>query len=127
MAINQDLKTCIDSIKFFRKIAQNDIADAIGVSPNYLSDVINGRAIFSSKLRKKLEDTYPDCMTSLSIRDVHQTGDGNYIMGASADAMRLIEKTIEQNEVLICILREQLAKSQAQSERLLSLMEKMAK
>ncbi len=66
-------------------------------------------------------------MTSVSIRDVHQTGDGNYIMGASTDAMRLIEKTIEQNEVLIGILREQLEKSQAQSERLLSLMEKMAK
>lgn len=62
MAKNQELIGLLAEIKFREGINQGAIASRIGVKPQYLSDVINGRSPFSDELRRKMYElfTYTD-------------------------------------------------------------------
>ena len=51
---NQDLRKLVQKIKYENGCTQKEIADKIGVSPQYLSDVLNGRYAFTDELKKKL-------------------------------------------------------------------------
>ena len=44
----------MQKIKYENGCTQKEIADKIGVSPQYLSDVLNGRYAFTDELKKKL-------------------------------------------------------------------------
>lgn len=58
MAVNQELKSIIKTIKFKEGINQNVIAANLGVKPTYLSDAINGRVAFSDALRERIYEQY---------------------------------------------------------------------
>lgn len=62
MAKNQELIGLLAEIKFREGINQGTIASRIGVKPQYLSDVINGRSPFNDELRRKIYElfTYAD-------------------------------------------------------------------
>jgi transcriptional regulator with XRE-family HTH domain len=51
---NQELRKLVQKIKYENGCTQKEIADKIGVSPQYLSDVLNGRYAFTDELKKKL-------------------------------------------------------------------------
>ena len=53
MAVNQELKSLIELIKYSKGLKQSEVADQIGVKPTYLSDMINGRVPFSSSIRQR--------------------------------------------------------------------------
>ena len=54
MAKNQELSAIIREIKFKKGLTQSEIARQIGVSPQYLSDVLNERFPFNTDLRSKV-------------------------------------------------------------------------
>ncbi len=58
MAVNQELKSIIKTIKFKEGITQDVIAANLGVKPTYLSDAINGRVAFSDALRERIYEQY---------------------------------------------------------------------
>lgn len=56
---NQELNEIIRKIKFLTNLKQSQIAEKIGVSSSYLSDVINERYPFTDKLRVCLYEQFP--------------------------------------------------------------------
>lgn len=58
MAINEQLKNAVESIKFSFKIKQSEIAERLGVKSTYLSDMINGRVPFSDSMKEKLYEVF---------------------------------------------------------------------
>ena len=58
MAKNQILVDLIKTIKYKSNLNQSQIAAAIGVSKQYLSDTINGRFPFTDELKAKLYEHY---------------------------------------------------------------------
>lgn len=58
MAVNQELKSIIKTIKFREGATQDVIAANLGVKPTYLSDAINGRVAFSDALRERIYEHY---------------------------------------------------------------------
>lgn len=58
MAVNQELKSIIKTIKFREGVTQDIIAAKLGVQPTYLSDAINGRVVFSDALRERIYEQY---------------------------------------------------------------------
>ena len=58
MAVNQELKSIIKTIKFREGVTQDVIAAKLGVQPTYLSDAINGRVVFSYALRERIYEQY---------------------------------------------------------------------
>lgn len=58
MAINEQLKNAVESIKFSFKIKQSEIAERLGVKSTYLSDMINGRVPFSDSMKEKIYEVF---------------------------------------------------------------------
>lgn len=58
--MNQEFKTIIKRIKATYDLTQGQIADKLGVTPTYLSDVSGGRVPFNDKLRERIESTFPN-------------------------------------------------------------------
>lgn len=58
MAVNQQLKNAIESIKFSSKLKQSEIAERLGVKSTYLSDMINGRVPFSDSIKEKIYEVF---------------------------------------------------------------------
>lgn len=58
MAVNQQLKNAIESIKFSSKLKQAEIAERLGVKSTYLSDMINGRVPFSDSIKEKIYEVF---------------------------------------------------------------------
>ena len=58
MAKNQILVDLIKTIKYKSNLNQSQIAAAIGVSKQYLSDTVNGRFPFTDELKAKLYEHY---------------------------------------------------------------------
>ncbi len=52
MAVNERLKRAVDEIKLRDKLTQKTLAETLGISSVYLSQVINGHEAFSDKLSK---------------------------------------------------------------------------
>ena len=57
--MNQEFKSLIGDIKHKYSITQAQIAERLGVTRPYISEIINGRAPFSDALREKIEDVFP--------------------------------------------------------------------
>lgn len=55
MAVNQQLKNAVELLKKRLNVYQTDVARKLGVSPQYLSDAINGRVAYSDELKRKVE------------------------------------------------------------------------
>lgn len=58
--MNQEFKGIIADIKHKYSLTQAQIAERLGVSRPYISEVINGRAPFNDTLRTKIEEVFPD-------------------------------------------------------------------
>ena len=58
--MNQEFKGIIADIKHKYSLTQAQIAERLGVSRPYISEVINGRAPFNDTLRTKIEEVFLD-------------------------------------------------------------------
>ena len=58
--MNQEFKGIIADIKHKYSLTQAQIAERLGVSRPYISEVINGRAPFNDTLKTKIEEVFPD-------------------------------------------------------------------
>ena len=58
--MNQEFKGIIADIKHRYSLTQAQIAERLGVSRPYISEVINGRAPFNDTLKAKIEEVFPD-------------------------------------------------------------------
>jgi len=58
--VNQEFKGIIADIKHKYSLTQAQIAERLGVSRPYISEVINGRAPFNDTLKAKIEEVFPD-------------------------------------------------------------------
>ena len=58
--MNPEFKGTIADIKHKYSMTQAQIAERLGVSRPYISEVINGRAPFNDVLRAKIEEVFPD-------------------------------------------------------------------
>jgi phage repressor protein C with HTH and peptisase S24 domain len=58
--VNQEFKGIIADIKHKYSLTQAQIAEILGVSRPYISEVINGRAPFNDTLKAKIEEVFPD-------------------------------------------------------------------
>jgi transcriptional regulator with XRE-family HTH domain len=58
--VNQEFKGIIADIKHKYSLTQAQIAERLGVSRPYISEVINGRAPFNDTLKTKIEEVFPD-------------------------------------------------------------------
>ena len=58
--MNQEFKGIIADIKHKYSLTQAQIAERLGVSRPYISEVINGRAPFNDTLKAKIEEVFPD-------------------------------------------------------------------
>ena len=57
--MNLEFKNLIADIKHKYKLNQEQIAERLGVSRPYISEIINGRAPFNDKIREKIADVFP--------------------------------------------------------------------
>ena len=57
--MNLEFKNLIGDIKHRYSLTQAQIAERLGVSRPYISEVINGRAPFSAQLREKIDEVFP--------------------------------------------------------------------
>lgn len=60
MAKNQEITKMIQRAKYITRLNQGGVAKKLGVTPQYLSDVINGRAPFNDELRSRLSELCSD-------------------------------------------------------------------
>lgn len=126
MAKNQILADLIKTIKYKSNLNQSEIAAAIGVSKQYLSDTINGRFPFTDDLKQKLygQFTYLQDGNSNSNQSV-----GN-ITSSSVSNVNVMEKdkySSKDYETLLKVVESyqaSTAKFQEQIDRLISIIEK---
>lgn len=109
MAKNEELTKLLRLIKCKSELNQTEIAAKIGVSKQYLSDVVSGRYDFTDELRRKLYEqfTYID-------NEGNITGNGNVQVGGNAHNVNagqtidklvaLLEKKDEQIDRLLGII-----------------------
>ena len=57
--MNTEFKSLIGDIKYKYALTQAQIAERLGITRPYISEIINGRAPFSDALREKIEETFP--------------------------------------------------------------------
>jgi transcriptional regulator with XRE-family HTH domain len=57
--VNKDLKNIIGDIKFNDGLTQTEIAQKIGVSSTYLSDMVNERVPITSSILGKIYELFP--------------------------------------------------------------------
>lgn len=57
--MNQEFKDIIAGIKYKYSLTQAQIAERLGITRPYISEIINGRAPFSDALREKIEEVFP--------------------------------------------------------------------
>lgn len=77
---NQELNDIIRKIKFLTNLKQSQIAEKIGVSSSYLSDVINERYPFTDKLRVCLYEKFPNELGAITDNS-NNSGTINYNSG----------------------------------------------
>ena len=58
--MNQEFKILMADIKSQEKITQKEIAQRLGVTTQYLSDVAGGRVPFNDKLKERIKEAYPN-------------------------------------------------------------------
>lgn len=74
MPKNQHFKEVISLIKLKDGYTQKQIADLVGCSAVYLSDVLSGRVPFSDRLQEKFVELFPYAMENIGIISI---ADGN--------------------------------------------------
>ena len=60
--MNEDFRVIVSAIKYKYSINQGEIADRLGITRQYISDVINGRAPYNEVLKSKIATAFPDVM-----------------------------------------------------------------
>lgn len=58
MSVNQEFKRTINRIKYEHSINQSQIAEKLGVTKPYLSDMINSRVPYNEVMKKKISDVF---------------------------------------------------------------------
>lgn len=101
MAKNEEFIRILNLIRFKYNLNQEEIAQKIGVSKQYLSDVKNGRYQFSDDLKQKIYE----CFTYISEQQSDiPTDDNNSNVGRF---LSLLEKKDEQIDRLITLLEKE--------------------
>ena len=125
MAVNQELKSLIDLIKYSKGLKQAEVANQIGVKPTYLSDMINGRVPFSS-----IYEVYSDCLKSdpksptKNEQQHSQQASGNGITQTMSSAVEF-SKALEEISEMRKLIQEQVRNNQEQFERFMSVIERL--
>lgn len=111
MAKNEDFIKILNLIKFKYNLNQEEIALKIGVSKQYLSDVKNGRYIFSDDLRQKIYE----CFTCIyDNKNESQIDEGN----SNVDRfLSLLEKKDEQIDRLLTLLEKEAERTEVIIEK----------
>ena len=58
--MNKEFKDIINRIKYTYSLNQAQIAERLGLSRAYISEVINGRAPFNESLKQRIDTVFPD-------------------------------------------------------------------
>lgn len=122
------IREWIETIKYKKRMTQQDIAKELGVSKTYLSDVITGRSPYSDKLKQRLSELYSDCIVDSPIMyggNVEQANVmGDNIKNATDMAMQSeLSKMID----LLASKELSLQKAQEHIDRLLTIIDNIAK
>lgn len=126
MAKNERLRDIIDEIKFREKMTQEEIANALGISKQYLSDAINSRYPFSRALQRKIHELYPyigaNGMNSGTVVGANVSGNGNSISNNDSIAL---SKAMDEIAEMHKIIQEQVKNNQVQFDRLMAVIEQL--
>ena len=74
------IREWIETIKYKKRMTQQDIAKELGVSKTYLSDVITGRSPYSDKLKQRLSELYSDCIYTVVMDSNSETSTGTCVL-----------------------------------------------
>jgi predicted transcriptional regulator len=126
MADTEILRQIIAEIKFKRGLRQAEIADALGIKPTYLSDMINGRVPFSDAIHSRLSELFTDCMSSVKLvangnSNTQISGNDNSLVDSAA-LSRAFDEIASQRQILertISIIE----RKDVQIDRLISILE----
>lgn len=130
MAVNQELKSLIELIKYSKGLKQSEVANQIGVKPTYLSDMINGRVPFSSSIKEQIYEVYSDCLKSESRaqsaneQQHSQQASGNGITQTMSSAVEF-NKVLEEISEMRKLIQEQVRNNQEQFDRFMSVIERL--
>lgn len=117
------IREWIETIKYKKRMTQQDIAKELGVSKTYLSDVITGRSPYSDKLKQRLSELYSDCIVDSPIMyggDVEQANvNGDNIKNNSVDVGKLLSLLQSKEQSLI--------KAQEHIDKLLVIIDNLTK
>ena len=122
------IREWIETIKYKKRMTQQDIAKELGVSKTYLSDVITGRSRYSDKLKQRLSELYSDCIVDSPIMyggNVEQTSvmGNNNIQGGNAGFTAELSKLVD----LLASKELSLQKAQEHIDRLLVIIDNLTK
>ena len=122
------IREWIETIKYKKRMTQQDIAKELGVSKTYLSDVITGRSRYSDKLKQRLSELYSDCIVDSPIMyggDVEQANvmGNNNIQGGNPVFTAELSKLVE----LLAAKETSLQNAQAHIDRLLAIIDNLTK
>lgn len=130
MAVNQELKSLIELIKYSKGLKQSEVANQIGVKPTYLSDMINGRVPFSSSIKEQIYEVYSDCLRSeqkaqsANEQQHSQQASGNGITQTMSSAVEF-NKVLEEISEMRKLIQEQVRNNQEQFDRFMSVIERL--
>ena len=130
MAVNQELKSLIELIKYSKGLKQAEIANQIGVKPTYLSDMINGRVPFSSSIKEHIHEVYSDCLKSdpktptKNELQHSQQASGNGITQTMSSVVES-NKALDEISEMRKLIQEQIRNNQEQFERFMSVIERL--
>ena len=130
MAVNQELKSLIELIKYSKGLKQSEVANQIGVKPTYLSDMINGRVPFSSSIKEQIYEVYSDCLKSepraqsANEQQHSQQASGNGITQTMSSAVEF-NKVLEEISEMRKLIQEQVRNNQEQFDRFMSVIERL--
>lgn len=122
------IREWIETIKYKKRMTQQDIAKELGVSKTYLSDVITGRSPYSDKLKQRLSELYSDCIVDSPVMyggNVEQANVmGDNIKNATDTGMQSeLSKLVE----LLASKELSLQKAQEHIDRLLAIIDNLTK
>ncbi len=126
MAVNQQLKRIVESIKYSHRLKQADIAEQLGVKTTYLSDMINGRVPFSDKFKERLFEVYPDCVPTLAPQQ-YAGGEQSNINGDNINGNNVTVNKSDTDKLLDLLQSKEqsLVRAQEQIDKLLTIIDRL--
>jgi transcriptional regulator with XRE-family HTH domain len=126
MIESEQLKRIVAEIKFKRGLRQKEIADSLGITATYLSDLLSGRLPVSDKVQVKISELYSDCLTSVpqvaaGDSNTQISGNGNNLIDSAALSKAFDE--IASHRALLEKTLSMMEKKDEQIDRLITIIE----